>query len=156
MTADGRHARPFAHWGLHMSFSEARMSRDYGIDFGGYDNDGSSTGTTGVGFLEDRIDAMRFESAVPGSGEPWYVRAATFGIPALADAAARREEARARVQIAQANNVGATFGGYNGRTNVVPQPGAPLTGPMAVGGMGSGTLLLLAAVGVAVFMLAKD
>lgn len=136
--------------------SEVRLSRDAGIDYGGYDNDGSS-GQSSAAFLDDRLDAMRFESAVPGSGlAEWFTRVATFGVPAAMDAAARIEEAKARVQIAQASNVGATFGGYNGRTVIAPQPGAPLAGPGSIAGMDSGTLLLLAAVGVAVYMIAAD
>ena len=47
-----------------MSFSEAQLSRDYGIDYGGYDNDGSA-GISQEAFLEDRIEAMRFADAVP-------------------------------------------------------------------------------------------
>ena len=141
--------------GDRMSFSEARMSRDFGIDFGGYDNDGNA-GQSSAQFLDDRLDAVRFENAVPGggSGVPWYDRAAQYGIPAFADAAARIFEANARADIAASGQQNGSFAGPNGRTQVPPQQGVGLN----VGGMGggSGGLLVLAAVGALLFVALKD
>lgn len=138
-----------------MSFSEAQLSREYGIDFGGYDNDGSS-GQSSAQFLEDRLDAVRFENAVPGagSGEPWYMRAAVMGIPAFADAAARVFEANARADVARVQQNG-TFAGPNGRTQVPPQVGTGLN-LGGVGGGGTGGLLMMAAVGALLFVALRD
>lgn len=137
--------------GAMMSFSEARMSRDQGIDYGGYDNDGSS-GLSQEAFLEDRLDEARFGSTVPGSSsEPWWARIATNGIPAIADAAARWTESQARADAIRGGQINGTFSGPNGQTRVVPQG----TGGI-FGGGSDGGLLMLMAVGALLFVALKD
>jgi hypothetical protein len=140
-----------------MSFSEVLMSRDAGIDYGGYDNDGSA-GMSSAQFLEDRIEAFRFESAIPGagSGVGWPERLAQFGVPALMDAAARTVEAQARADIARAGQQNGSFAGPNGRTQVPPQVGVGLGGGVAGGMGGTGGLLMLAAVGALLFVALRD
>lgn len=137
-----------------MSFSEVLMSRDAGIDYGGYDNDGSS-GMSSSQFLEDRMDDMRFETSVPGagSGDPWYARLAQYGVPAMADAAARYTEAQARADVARSQQNG-SFAGPNGRTQVPPTAGAGLNMGVMTGG--SGGLLMMAAVGALLFVALRD
>jgi hypothetical protein len=134
-----------------MSFSEARMSRDAGIDYGGYDNDGSA-GISQEAFLEDRLDDARFRDVTPGNpSDPWWARLATNGIPAAIDAASRAYSAR---QMAMGQNAG-TFAGPNGRTYTTPVRGAPLAANAAPMG-GSGGLLLMLGVGALLFVALRD